>query len=121
GYCRMWDVPLLVRYTFSPRGKNNFYLSTGLSSYFMTNENYNYFFYSQGNPVTRNVNYASDDQHLLSILHISGGFETRMASNMTLQIEPYAKLPLGGVGLGNIRLSSFGINAALQLRQPAKK
>jgi hypothetical protein len=121
GYCRMWDVPLLLRYTFSPKGKNDFYATAGLSSYFMTNENYNYFFYYQGNPVTRNVNYDSDDTHVLSILHLSGGFETRLAGNRTLQIEPYAKLPLGGVGLGNISLSSFGVNVALQLRQPTKK
>jgi hypothetical protein len=75
GYCRMWDIPLLLRYTFSPKGKNGFYASAGLSSYFMTNENYSYFFYSQGNPVTRNVNYDSDDTHILSILHLSGALK----------------------------------------------
>lgn len=121
GYCRMWDVPLLARYTLKPHGNNNFYLSAGLSSYFMTSEHYGYFYYYQGNPVTRNMTYASDDTHLLSILHLSGGFETRMSNRVTLQIEPYAKLPMGGVGFGDIRLSSFGINAALQLRQLSKK
>jgi hypothetical protein len=121
GYCRMWDVPLLARYTLKPHGNNNFYLSAGLSSYFMTSEHYGYFYYYQGNPVTRNMTYASDDTHLLSILHLSGGFETRMSNRMTLQIEPYAKLPMGGVGFGDVRLSSFGINAALQLRQLSKK
>lgn len=121
GYCRMWDVPLLARYTLKPHGNNNFYLSAGLSSYFMTSEHYGYFYYYQGNPVTRNMTYASDDTHLLSILHLSGGFETRMSKHTTLQIEPYAKIPMGGVGFGNIRLSSFGINAALQLRQLSKK
>lgn len=121
GYCRMWEVPLLLRYNVSNPGKNNVYLSTGLSSYFMTKEDYNYFYYSMGQPITRNTSYASTDTHLLSVAHVSAGFETPLTRSLSLQVEPYAKIPLGNVGLGNIRLSSFGVNFSVQYRQPAKK
>jgi hypothetical protein len=121
GYCRMWEVPLLMRYTISNRGKNSIYLSTGLSSYFMTSENYNYFFYSTNQPVTRNAAYPSSDTHIMSILHLSAGFESQVTRTLSLQIEPYAKIPLDRVGLGNISLSSFGLNFSLQRRQPSKK
>lgn len=121
GYCRMWEVPLLLRYTVSKKGKNSVYLSTGLSSYFMTSENYNYFFYNLGQPVTRNAAYSSSETNIISIVHLSAGFESQLSKTLSLQIEPYAKIPLDGLGLGNIKLSSFGLNFSLQHRQPSKK
>lgn len=122
GDCSMWEVPILVRYSFTPHGRNSFFLSTGLSSYFMTHENYSYFYYNNNNqPMTRSMDYKSDDKHILSILDFSAGYENRLSEKMSLIIEPYAKLPLGGIGLGNIQLSSFGVNFSLQLRQPAHK
>lgn len=122
GYCRMWELPLLARYTVSQGKRSSVFLSTGLSSYFMTNEQYEYeYFNNAGALMTRNMGYSSTNSHVLSILHLSAGFENRMSRSLSLLIEPYAKLPLGGVGLGSIRLSSFGLNFAVQYRQPAKK
>lgn len=120
GYCRMWELPLMARYAFPQQGRNNYFLSTGLSSYFMTSEHYTYYYHHQGQPASRSASYGAGDRHVLSILHLSGGFERTLSRNLRLQIEPYAKLPLSGVGLGSIQLSSFGINFGLQLRQPSK-
>ena len=121
GYCRMWEVPLLLRYTISSSAKKSFFISTGMSSYFMTAENYDYFYYYNNRPVTRNSAYKSTDTHVLSIAHLSAGFENRIGKQLYLQVEPYAKLPLGGVGFGNIQLSSFGLNFAVQRRMGGKK
>ncbi len=122
GYCRMWEVPLLVRYQLGTgRKPSPISFSTGLSSYFMTKENYTYYYLYNGQPVIRNTNYASSDTHLLSIWHISAAYSSPVSKKWILGIEPYAKLPLGGVGFGQIRLSSFGINLFLQHRQPSKK
>ncbi len=122
GYCRMWEVPLMARYTISHSNKNSFFFSTGLSSYFMTSENYDYYYYNNsGQLIMRNMAYNSTDTHILSILHLSAGFENRISKSLSLQVEPYAKIPLAGVGLGNIRLSSFGLNFSIQQRQPSKK
>ncbi len=121
GYCRMWEVPILFRYQISQSNKNSFYISSGLSSYFMTYENYNSFYYYNGQPYTKNNAYNSSDTHILSIAHFSAGFENRISKKLSLGIEPYAKIPIAGVGYGNIQLSSFGVNFSVQYRQPAKK
>ncbi|MEO8174486.1 MAG: outer membrane beta-barrel protein [Sediminibacterium sp.] len=122
GYCRMWEIPVLARYTISQNSNRNVFLSTGLSSYFMTSENYDYAYYTNaGLLATRNTAYNSADTHIMSILHLSVGFENRISRSWSLQVEPYAKIPMGGVGFGNIRLSSFGLNFSVQQRQPAKK
>jgi len=121
GYCRMWELPLLARYTFSPASKTAFFASTGLSSYFMKKQGYTYSYKSNGIPGTSYWTNDSTFNHVFSILHISAGFEKSFGKHMNWQIEPYAKIPLGGVGFGNIRLSSFGINLTVQYRQPVKR
>lgn len=122
GSCNMWEFPLLARYTISQGKKNSVFASTGLSSYLMTSEDYYYRFYNGSGVLTsRYAEYYTGDAYFMSILHLSAGFESRMSKNFSLIIEPYAKLPLAGVGFGSIRLSSFGLNFSMQYRQPAKR
>ncbi len=121
GYCNMWEVPLQVRYKLSGSAKNSIYLNTGLSSYFMNREFYNYLFYNNGVLTIRSYAYPSNDTHVFSIGHLSVVFDKRISNNLSMQWEPYAKIPFSGVGLGNIQLSSFGINLSLVYRHtPAK-
>jgi hypothetical protein len=122
GYCRMWEVPLLLRYYLgNGKGKTDFFLSTGISSYFMTKEKYTYYYVYNGQPAQRTNTYPSSDTHLLSILHLSAGLDKQIGQKWSMLIEPYAKIPLGGVGFGSIQLSSFGINLSLQYKQPSRK
>ncbi|MEI6086611.1 MAG: outer membrane beta-barrel protein [Bacteroidota bacterium] len=120
GYCKMWDVPIIATYHFTGNSNGNSFLSLGASSYFMKNENYNYLYFYNNQYYTRTNNYTSTDQHLLGLLHISAGIERPIGKNITSIIEPYAKIPLSGVGFGSIQLSSFGLNFSVQYRQPKK-
>jgi len=122
GYCKMWEIPLQAKYTFNPGAKTAFFASTGLSSYIMTRQYYNYSWKNNMNqPMTGSWGTDSTFKHVFSILHLSAGFEKQLGKHMNWQIEPYAKIPLGGVGFGNIRLSSFGINFSVQYRHPVKR
>lgn len=120
GYCKMWDIPIIGTYHFNSSSKSNTFVSIGTSSYFMKAENYNYLYELNNQYYTRSANYNSNDQHLFALLHISAGVEKTIGKNISTIIEPYAKLPLGGVGYGNIQLSSFGLNFSVQYRQPKK-
>ncbi len=122
GYCRMWEVPLLARYTFDSKTNKHFFISTGLSSYFMKKQQYNYSYkiINTGNYANSAWTNDSSYNHIFSILHFSAGFEKQMGKHLNWQIEPYAKIPLGGVGFGNIKLSSFGINFSIQYRHAVK-
>lgn len=121
GFCNMWEIPLLVRYTFDAQTKNKAFISGGLSSYLMTRENYNYFYYYNGLPVRRNVNYPDGKTHPFSILKLSAGWIREVNKKASLIVEPFANLPLSGLGFGSAKLSSFGIHFSYQFRQPNKK
>ncbi len=120
GYCKMWDVPIIATYHFTGNENGNTFLSVGVSSYFMKQENYNYLYLYNNQYYNRTNNYNSTDQHLFALLHISAGIERSIGKNITSVIEPYAKIPMTGVGLGSIQLSSFGLNFSVQYRQPKK-
>jgi cytoskeletal protein RodZ len=120
GYCKMWDVPMIATYHFTGNENGNTFISVGASSYFMKHENYNYLYFYNNQYYNRTSNYNSTDQHLFALLHISAGIERPIGKNITGIIEPYAKIPLAGVGLGSIQLSSFGLNFSVQYRQPKK-
>lgn len=121
GTCDMWDVPLIGTYHFKYNGKGNYFASLGTSSYFMKKENYSYLYYVNNQTYNRSASYLSTDQHLFALVHISGGIEKPMGKHLTGIIEPYAKIPLGGVGFGSIELSSFGVNFSLTYKQPKRK
>ncbi len=121
GTCDMWDIPLIGTYHFKYNGKGNYFASLGTSSYFMKKENYSYLYYVNNQTYNRTASYPSTDQHLFALIHISGGIEKPIGKRLTGIIEPYAKIPLSGVGFGNIELSSFGVNFSLTFKQPKRK
>ncbi|HTL06838.1 MAG TPA: outer membrane beta-barrel protein [Chitinophagaceae bacterium] len=121
GYCRMWELPLQARYTFNPSAKTPFFASAGLSSYFMKKQGYTYYYKTMNMPYSTDWTNDSTFTHVFSVLHLSAGFERKIGDHLNFQVEPYAKIPLGGVGFGNIRLSSFGVNFTVQYRQPVKR
>ena len=110
GSCTMFDIPLNVRYDLTQGNRHRYFLSTGLSTYLMKEEEYHYYYqYTNGSPGYRSRTYASDEHHWLSILNISAGFEKKVSRRLSLQGEPYLKIPLSGIGYGNLKINSYGI------------
>ena len=110
GSCDMFDIPLNIRYDVNHGNKHRYFVSTGLSTYLMKEEEYHYHYqYANGNPGYRYRTYESDAHHWLSILNISAGFEKKINKRLSIQGEPYLKVPLAGVGYGNLKLNSYGV------------
>ncbi|MBC7903358.1 MAG: outer membrane beta-barrel protein [Gemmatimonadaceae bacterium] len=121
GYCRMWELPLQVRYSFPAKGSTKFFAATGASSYFMKKENYNFNYKSNGIPGMRSYSNDGGSNHYFSILHFSAGVERSFGKRLSWAAEPYTKIPLSGLGFGDIKLSSFGINFSVRMKQPLKR
>lgn len=117
GSCFMFDIPLNVRYDLNNSTNHRFFVNTGLSTYLMKKENYHYYYrYTNGNPGYRYRSYPSQKQYWISILNISAGFEKRLNKHFALQAEPYLKVPLKGVGFGNLQLNSYGMYFSLKYK-----
>ena len=108
GTCTVLDVPLNLRYALLLRPSYQLFASAGLSSYFMQREHYYYDWTDANGFHAWNGAAVNQNRHLLSILNLSVGYERRLGAHWSVQAEPYAKLPLAGVGLGKVRLASAG-------------
>lgn len=116
GYCEMWDIPLNVRYNFTPEKRLQWFANTGLSTYIMRKQYYEYYYTRNNISGVRDWTYESQQNHWLSVLNISGGFEKRLKRPFTLQVEPFAKIPLAGVGFGKMKIATYGAYFILKYR-----
>lgn len=108
--CLVYEIPLNVVYTFPSKKKHQWFVSTGLSSYLMKKETYEYYYKdSWGVPMYRERTIQNENDHFFSILQLSGGYQYKFSDRLSLMAEPYAKLPLGGVGFGKVKLNNTGV------------
>ena len=121
GSCKMFDIPLNVRYDLGIRKSSRYFASAGLSTYIMKNEDYEYYYrYPNGNPGIRYRSYPSEEKYWFSVLNLSAGYEKNIGKQFSVQVEPYFKVPLKGVGFGSIQLNSYGLYLGVKYK-PAFK
>lgn len=122
--CRIVDVPLNLRYDVWQQPQRRAFVSGGLSSLFMRREDYTYQYEAYGKPYSSDWQFLNYSNHPFQVLNLSVGYEQSLSPRWALQVEPYLKLPLGGVGYGAVRLQSAGVFFALKyglLRGPAAR
>jgi hypothetical protein len=106
--CKVLDIPLNINYQVFSKGKNSVMLGSGISSYFMLEENYSFRFsdpLSQG----ENLDLKNENKHILSVLNLNSTFKHSLNNNFGIIIQPYMKLPLNKIGFGQVNLKSAGI------------
>ncbi len=106
GYCNMYEIPINFRYDFTVAKNNIFFGKIGFSSYFMKKEDYTYT--KPNGYYTGPYSYYNTSNNFLAVLQLSGGYEHSIGTNTSFWIEPYLKIPLQGVGLGSMPISSAG-------------
>jgi len=112
--CKVLEIPLRASYTAFENQNRSIDFNGGLSSYFMLKEDYVYKYKDiQRNDRTRE--FTNENQHFLSVLDLSATYNIKLKNTkMALGIEPYIKIPLSGIGEGNVPLKSSGISFKLR-------
>ncbi|MBV6646943.1 MAG: hypothetical protein KI790_15910 [Cyclobacteriaceae bacterium] len=115
--CNVLDWSVYANAYFNANEENKWFISTGLVTYFMLTEDYT-FRYS--NWRDGNWNIKNENQHLFGLVHLSVGYEKPIGKRLSLQVEPYAKLPITNIGGGNLKLLTSGFRLTL-MRSVYKK
>ena len=81
----------------------------------MQKEDYDYTYYygNSGNSAIHNRKYNSESKHYFASVHLSGGYARKLNKTTDLRIEPYIKLPVSGMGIGQLRFVSTGIHLGI--------
>lgn len=115
--CRMLDIPLNVNYQVYRQRANSISIGTGLSSYFMLREDYQFNYdngsasgYGGGTP-TGPLHYTvvNRNHNILSVLNIDATYTHQINSKFGVTVQPYTKVPLSDVGASQVRLQSTGV------------
>lgn len=106
--CLVYDLPLNIRYNILQQKQHTFFVSSGLSSFWMQHEGYTFYYKQSGNIETWQRDIYNQNKHFLSIANFSAGYEHKW-NRLSMQAAPYLKLPLSGIGYGKVKLASKGV------------
>jgi hypothetical protein len=120
--CNVLDIPLNVNYKIFNKNKLSVSLNTGLSSYFMLKEKYEFTTGQGDSQKVSNLEINNQNQHLFGIANVSVSFDRQISPAVSIGVQPFAKLPLTGIGYGDASLKSAGVSFSLNIGLfPAKK
>lgn len=121
GRCRMFDIPINLRYDLAVRQRSDgrlpdrWFVSGGATMYYMSREDYAYTYpahtYNTPKPWQGSTGWNG-----FSHLNVSGGFERAFSRRLSWQVEPFLKVPLKGVGFFKIDLLSTGAFFSLRYK-----
>jgi len=118
GDCKMIEIPLNIKYVFLAKNKNRWYAVAGMSSYLMGREYYAYDLSAWGTSYKTGLAYNNHVKNWFSIANLGLGYERSLGTKTNLRIEPFMKVPVSGVGTGNLSLTSTGLFIGLTRRIP---
>lgn len=121
--CNVLDIPLNVNYKLLNNKKLSVSVNTGLSSYFMLKEKYDFITdQPNGTQKVSSLEINNQNQHLFGIANVSVSFDHQITNSVSVGVQPFAKLPLTGIGYGDASLKSAGVSFSLNIGLfPAKK
>lgn len=112
--CDVIDIPLNVNYKVFENRKNAISVSTGLSSYLMLKEKYNYS-YDSNYQGPKDYEVTNQNQHYFGVANVGLEFQHTINEKIRISAKPFMKLPLTGIGYGNSRLSSTGVAVSVNM------
>jgi hypothetical protein len=110
--CDVLDIPVNLNYTFLQVNNNTLSATLGVSNYLMLKEKYEYLYKSTP---ARERTVTNENQHYLAILNVGALYQHPAGKRLVIGVQPYAKIPLHGVGLGQVKLFSAGVSFQVNL------
>ncbi|GAB3904955.1 hypothetical protein [Mucilaginibacter boryungensis] len=112
--CRVLDIPLNIDYQVYHKSKNSFSIGTGLSSYIMLKETYNYDYAVPGTTGPSSVTFINRHQHILGVLNLDATYAHQLNDKFSIAAQPYLKIPLTDIGNSRVKLQSAGVAVGLR-------
>jgi hypothetical protein len=104
--CGVLDIPVNINYAFMNAPNYTLSATAGLSSYLMLKEDYKYWYQSGWD---KDYKFKNANQHYLAVLNLAFTYQFPLNKNMSLGVQPFAKIPFRPVGYGEVKLYSTGV------------
>ncbi len=108
--CRMIDIPIVLSYQLFSKNRNSVYSSLGVTSYKMLNEKYDYNYENDEDPKIKWRKWEGNTgMYGWGVINFALGYQRRVYKKLSLQFEPFVKMPIKNVGFGKVKLLSTGM------------
>jgi len=115
--CYVIDVPLNLNYQVLQKKKFSVSVNTGLSSYFMLKEKYDYInVNSAGKQETTSYVIKNENKHILGLANFSISLDHKINDRVSIGVQPFVKVPLTGIGYYDTNLKSKGVAVSISLK-----
>ncbi|HEV8082704.1 MAG TPA: outer membrane beta-barrel protein [Chitinophagaceae bacterium] len=113
------EIPVKGKYNFAIKNKSDLFVSGGVSAYIMTKEKNAYNVSLNGNREKLLGVYEKDNYCMPAVANVSIGYEHSVSKSLDIRIEPFLKIPLQGMGVGSLPVTSAGLQLGIisRLRQ----
>ena len=110
---RILEIPLKIGYLLYRKRNTNIFVAAGIAAYIMTKEKNNYNITENGNPGKMVGLYEKSNFKMPAAFSVSAGWEHHLSGLLKIRIEPYLKLPMQGIGVGKLPVTSAGIQIGI--------
>ena len=115
--CYVIDVPVNVNYQVLKKRDYIVSINSGLSSYFMLKEKYNYRSTDLNGVEQRTaIEINNQNQHIFGIANFSISIDRKVSDKVSVGIQPFLKVPLTGIGNYDYYLRSKGVAVSLSIK-----
>ena len=104
--CSMLEVTTGLQYFLGDNPRRGVSLNAGISSNFMLSEKYYYYYTDESKNFTSR--WDMENRTWLSTIELAGLYQFPIKDKFSILVGPYTKIPLSGIGHGDVMLSSYG-------------
>jgi hypothetical protein len=115
GKSNVFEIPIKLKYDIIRKKNTQAFISGGISSYILTNENNQYQASLNGNAETLNAHYSNNKKYVNATVNLSAGYEWKIGKKTGFRIEPYVQIPLKGIGVGSLPVFSTGVHLGIAI------
>lgn len=119
--CDMLDIPISLSYQILKKGSNQLYTTLGITNYKMINEKYEYFYENDADPNLKWRKWEGSSGFFgAGVVNMSLGIERKLTNFLSVQLEPFVKIPIKNVGFGDVKLLTTGLFLNIKTQAPKK-
>ncbi len=107
------EIPLKLKFDFFTKRNFDLFVAGGVSAYIITREKNMYHITLNGDNKNLLCVYEENNYGLPAVANVSAGYEKNIFKNFDIRIEPYLKIPLRGMGVGSLPVTSAGLQIAI--------
>lgn len=107
------EIPLKIKYDVLVKKNAVLFVTGGISSYIITKEKNNYDVSLNGQPQKVTGIYRDKSYEMPAAINLSAGYQKPLSSLLNIRIEPFLKIPIQGIGVGNLPVTCAGLQVVL--------